>query len=60
MFCLLMTYIIELVYDMTNINIKMIDFSIIVFYANDTVKRYRKKYVPEFFVYDTSDVTKWR
>jgi hypothetical protein len=60
MFCLLMTYIIELVYDMTNINIKMIDFSIIVFYANDTVKRYRKKYVPEFFVYDNSDVTKWR
>jgi hypothetical protein len=45
---------------MTNINIKMIDFSIIVFYANDTVKRYRKKYVPEFFVYDNSDVTKWR
>ena len=60
MLCLLMTYIIELVYDMTNINIKMIDFSIIVFYANDTVKRYRKKYVPEIFVYDNSDVTKWR
>jgi hypothetical protein len=55
MLCLLMTYIIELVYDMTNINIKMIDFSIIVFYANDTVKRYRKKYVPEIFVYDNSD-----
>ena len=48
MFCLLMTYIIELVYDMTNINIKMIDFSIIVFYANDTVKRYRKSTYQSF------------
>ena len=45
---------------MKNINAKMIDVSIIVFYTNDRVKCYRKKYVPEFFVYGNNDVKKWR